>query len=189
MATVWWQQSGWWLVIMTAAIALLLVALVIYTVRLWRSNAALLSNASTATMEANRAYLGVEDIFFSEGDEETAIQKISIRNFGQTPAHRVWMWCERASHLPASEFSPEFGEPAGAEQMFQPVQVYTRTLERSSQFGITKRGFFTYGRIVYKDIYGRWWTTCFCYHHNAEVGFVPYGDFNREEGPFDRAPL
>jgi hypothetical protein len=189
MAIVWWQQSGWWLVIATAAIALLLLALAIYTGRLWRATSRLVANAATATQESNRAYLGVEDIFFSEGDEQTGAQTISIRNFGQTPAHRVWVWCERASHIAASEFSPEFGDPLGGEQIVQPVQVHTRTLERSSQFGITKRGFFTYGRIVYKDIYSRWWTTCFCYHHQPEVGFVPYGDFNREEGPFDRAPL
>jgi hypothetical protein len=189
MATVWWQQSGWWLTIVTAVVALLLLALVIYTARLWRSTAALVSNASEAAREGNRAYVGVEDMFFSEGDEETAIQKISIRNFGQTPAHHVWLWCERASHVQASDFSPQFGEPAGGEQMLLPVQAHTRTLDRSSQFGISKRGFFTYGRIVYKDIYGRWWTTCFCYHHDAGVGFVPYGDFNREEGPFNRAPV
>jgi hypothetical protein len=189
MATVWWQQSGWWLVIATFAVALLLLALLIYTARLWRSTSELVSNVGEAAKAANRAYLGVEDVFFSEADEETAVQKISIRNFGQTPAHHVWVWCERASHVPTSDFSPEYGEPVVGEQMLQPVQVHTRTLERSSQFGITKRGFFTYGRIVYKDIYGRWWTTCFCYHHDAEVGFVQYGDFNREEGPFNRAPV
>jgi hypothetical protein len=189
MATVWWQSSGWWLVIATTAIGLLLVALVIYTTRLWRSTSELVSRTTEATRDANRAYLGVEDVFFSEGDEETAVQKISIRNFGQTPAHRMWMWCERASHVPTSGFSPEFGDPVGAEQTLQPVQAHTRTLERSSQFGITKRGFFTYGRVVYKDAYGRWWATCFCYHHDAEVGFVPYGDFNREEGPFNSPPL
>ena len=189
MANVWWQQSGWWSVIVTAAVALLLLALVIYTARLWRSTSRMVENGSEAAKEANRAYLGVEDIFFGEGDHETAIQKISIRNFGQTPAHRVWVWCERASYVPVSEFSPEFGEPVGAEQILQPVQVHTRTLERASQFGIGKRGFFTYGRIVYKDIYSRWWTTCFCYHHDVEIGFAPYGDFNREEGPFPRPPL
>jgi hypothetical protein len=189
MANVWWQQSGWWSVIVTAAVALLLLALVIYTALLWRSTSRMVENSSESAKEANRAYLGVEDIFFGEGDDETAIQKISIRNFGQTPAHRVWVWCERASYVPVSEFSPEFGEPVGAEQILQPVQVHTRTLERASQFGIGKRGFFTYGRIVYKDIYSRWWTTCFCYHHDAEIGFAPYGDFNREEGPFPRPPL
>ena len=188
MATVWWQQSGWWPVIVTAAVALLLLTLVIYTARLWRSTSRMVENSSEATKEANRAYLGWRLFFFGGGDDEAPIQKISIRNFGQTPAHRVWVWCERAAMFQPRNSHRNSESPWARSNPSTRAGSHANTRAHIA-VGISKRGFFTYGRIVYKDIYGRWWTTCFCYHHDAEIGFAPYGDFNREEGPFNRPPL
>ena len=44
------------------------------------------------------------------------------------------------------------------------------------------------GRLVYHDIYGAWWVTKFCYRYEGDGGFVPHGDYNNEEGPFEKQP-
>ena len=55
-------------------------------------------------------------------------------------------------------------------------------------YRIGKPGFFTYGRVVYHDIYSGWWVTKFCYRYEGDGSFVPHGDYNNEEGPFDKRP-
>ena len=45
-----------------------------------------------------------------------------------------------------------------------------------------------YGRVIYRDIYDRWWVTRFCYLYLEGTinRFSPYGDYNREDQkPYD----
>ncbi len=51
--------------------------------------------------------------------------------------------------------------------------------------------FFVYGKIVYRDIYHRWWVTRFGWQYEGpedHLRFSPHGTHNREEGPFRTKP-
>ena len=136
-----------------------------------------------------RSYVALDEIFFSDADDPTAAQhKLRIRNYGQTPAYNISIWCERASHLPQEGVKPFYDSPAVDGQLLHPVQAYTIGLAPAPLYRIGKPGFFTYGRIIYHDIYEQWWVTKFCFRYEGDGSFVPHGDYNDEEGPFDKKP-
>lgn len=185
----WWEISTWWLVIPAWLLALVVLGLAIYTARLSKATSALLRHVKDTTRKELRSYVALDDIFFYEAAEGAAgVQKLRIRNFGQTPAARMSIWCERASHLPQEGVKPFYDAPAVDSQLLHPVQAYTLALSAAPLYRLGKPGFFTYGRIVYQDIYERWWVTRFCHRYEGDGNFVPYGDYNSEEGPFETAP-
>ena len=185
----WWQRADWWLVISVWAFALIALALVAYTSKLWKTTSELLKTTAAAGKKELRAYVALDEIFFEDAtDTAPGAQKLRIRNYGQTPAYRMSIWCERASHLPKEGVTPYYDTPVVDGQLLHPVQAYTVGLAAAPLYRIGKPGFFTYGRVVYHDIYGEWWVTKFCFRYEGEGSFVPHGDYNNEEGPFDKRP-
>lgn len=185
----WWEDSAWWLVLPTSVLALVSIALALYTARLWKATSALLEDVRDTTRRELRSYVALDDIFFSEAAEgASGVQKLRIRNFGQTPASRMSIWCERASHLPQEGVKPFYDAPIVDGQLLHPVQAFTVALAAAPLYRLGKPGFYTYGRIVYSDIYGQWWITKFCHRYEGDGSFVPHGDYNNEEGPFETAP-
>ena len=185
----WWQQSGWWLVISVWTFAFAALALVSYTSKLWKATSELLRTTSEAGKKELRAYVALDEIFFEEaGENAPGVHKLRIRNYGQTPAYRMSIWCERASHLPKEGVTPYYDTPVVDGQLLHPVQAYSVALAAAPLYRIGKPGFFTYGRIVYHDIYGEWWVTKFCFRYEGDGSFVPHGDYNNEEGPFEKRP-
>lgn len=185
----WWQSNGWWLVVAIALVGLVGVVLAMYTARLWAATSALLKETRNTAKKELRAYIALDEIFFSEAGEAAAgVHKLRIRNYGQTPASRMSIWCERASHLPQDGVNPFYDTPVVDGQLLHPVQAYTVALAAAPLYRIGKPGFFTYGRIIYHDIYAEWWVTKFCFRYEGEGSFVPHGDYNAEEGPFEKKP-
>ena len=185
----WWQRSDWWLVISVWMFALIALALVFYTSKLWKGTSELLKTTADAGKKELRAYVALDEIFFEEaGDNAPGVHKLRIRNYGQTPGYRMSIWCERASHLPKEGVTPYYDTPVVDGQLLHPVQPYTVSLAAAPLYRIGKPGFFTYGRVVYHDIYGEWWVTKFCYRYEGDGSFVPHGEYNNEEGPFDKRP-
>jgi hypothetical protein len=185
----WWQSNGWWLVLTIALLGLVGAGLAVYTARLWKTTAALLQQTKDMAKKELRSYVALDEIFFAEAsDAATGVHKLRIRNYGQTPASRMSIWCERASHLPQDGVNPFYDAPVVDVQLLHPVQAYTVGLPAAPLYRIGKPGFFTYGRIIYHDIYGEWWVTKFCFRYEGEGSFVPHGDYNAEEGPFDKKP-
>lgn len=185
----WWERSDWLLVIPTWLIAFVSLGLAIYTARLWRAATALSQDGRDIAKKELRAYVALDEIFFSEANDTAGgSHKLRIRNYGQTPAGGMSIWCERASHLPQEGVKPFYDSPVVDGQLLHPVQAFTVGLSAAPLYRIGKPGFFTYGRIVYHDIYGHYWVTKFCYRYEGDGTFVPHGDYNNEEGPFDKAP-
>ncbi len=185
----WWERSDWLLVIPTWLIALVSLGLAIYTARLWKAATALSQDGREVAKKELRAYVALDEIFFSEANDAAGgLHKLRIRNYGQTPASGMSIWCERASHLPQEGVKPFYDSPVVDGQLLHPVQAFTVGLSAAPLYRIGKPGFFTYGRIVYHDIYGHYWVTKFCYRYEGDGTFVPHGDYNNEEGPFDKAP-
>ncbi|HYC44049.1 MAG TPA: hypothetical protein VED01_01065 [Burkholderiales bacterium] len=185
----WWERPGWWIAIPTWLLALAALALALYTARLWKATTSLLDeNAGTAKKEL-RAYVALDEIFFTETEDSAAGEhKLRIRNYGQTPAYGMSIWCERASHLPQEGVKPFYDSPLVDGQLLHPVQAYTIGLAAAPLYRIGKPGFFTYGRIIYHDVYRQWWVTKFCFRYEGDGSFVPHGDYNDEEGPFEKRP-
>lgn len=185
----WWEDSAWWLVLALWMVALVFLALAIYTARLWKATSVLLREVKDTTRKELRSYVALDDVFFSEAaDGAAGVQKLRIRNFGQTPAARISIWCERASHLPQDGVKPFYDAPVVDGHLLHPVQAYTLDLSAAPLYRLGKPGFYTYGRIVYQDIYGQWWVTRFCHRYEGDGNFVPHGAYNNEEGPFETAP-
>jgi len=185
----WWLSSGWWLVAAVVLVAFVVGMLALYIARLAKASSALLDETKDSTKKELRAYVALDEIFFTEAGEAVAgTHKLRIRNYGQTPASRMSIWCERASHLPQDGVNPYYDTPVVDGQLLHPVQAYTVGLASAPLYRIGKPGFFTYGRIIYHDIYQQWWVTKFCFRYEGDGSFVPHGDYNAEEGPFDKKP-
>ena len=185
----WWERSDWLLVVPTWLLALIAIGFTIYTARVWKSTAALVDEVKDTARKELRAYVALDEIFFSEAEDNAAgVHKLRIRNYGQTPASGMSIWCERASHLPQEGVKPFYDAPVIDGQLLHPVQAFTLALVSAPLYRIGKPGFFTYGRIVYHDIYSRWWVTKFCYRYEGDGTFLPHGDYNNEEGPFEKPP-
>lgn len=185
----WWQRTDWPLVIPAWLLALAAIAFALYLARLLKSNEALLADTRETSRRELRAYVALDEIFFENGDEPASAQhRLRIRNYGQTPASQMSIWCERASHLPQEGVKPFYDAPVVDGQLLHPVQAFTLGLANAPLYRIGKPGFFTYGRIIYQDIYRQWWVTKFCYRYEGDGSFVPHGDYNSEEGPFEKAP-
>jgi hypothetical protein len=185
----WWERPEWWLVAAVSALVLVGLGLVTYTSKLWKATSQLLEATGDAKKKEQRSYVALDEIFFEEaGDGSAGVHKLRIRNYGQTPAYRMSIWCERASHLPKEGVTPYYDAPVVDGQLLHPVQAYTVALATAPLYRIGKPGFFTYGRVVYHDIYNDWWVTKFCYRYEGDGTFVPHGDYNNEEGPFDKRP-
>lgn len=189
-AQAWWERSEWWLVAPTWLLALVSLALAVYTARLWKATSALLKDGRDISRKELRAYAALDEIFFSEASESApGVHKLRIRNYGQTPAYHMSIWCERASHLPEGGVNPFYDSPIIDGQLLHPVQAYTVGLAAAPLYRIGRPGFFTYGRIIYHDIYQQWWVTRFCFRYEGEGSFVPHGNYNDEEGPFEKRPV
>jgi len=184
-----WEKSEWWLVLATWLLAFVCLGLAIFTARLWKATSSLLKETQNTARKELRAYVALDEIFFSEaGDTAEGTHKLRIRNYGQTPAYRLSIWCERASHLPQEGVKPFYDAPVVDGQLLHPVQAYTVSLAGAPLYRIGKPGFFTYGRLIYHDVYEQWWVTKFCFRYEGDETFVPHGEYNHEEGPFGEQP-
>lgn len=185
----WWQGVEWWFLIALWLLVFVSLGVAIFAARLLKTTSALLTQTQDTARKELRAYVALDEIFFSEAGETAAgVHKLRIRNYGQTPAYRLSIWCERATHLPQEGVKPFYDAPIVDGQLLHPVQAYTLSLAAAPLYRIGKPGFFTYGRLIYHDTYGQWWVTKFCFRYEGEDSFVPHGDYNHEEGPFAEPP-
>jgi hypothetical protein len=133
-------------------------------------------------------------------------QTVTVTNFGQTPAYDVVVfsyhsWCPFPSRLPDN-----WHEQTKDVVSKAPVRATTsRLLLQPRQSALSKHSIddvrpitaarnrknalYVWGRIYYRDIYGRPWRTRFCYiwepWHPHGARFVPYEEHNDE----DQVPL
>jgi hypothetical protein len=148
-----------------------------FTYKLWKKTGDLVEETNDEAKRGLRAYVAVEEIYFAKGGV-----KVRIKNYGKTPAHEVTLWSNSATSEPPHDFAyPYNGDPMVDEQMLHPLQTYARALPLGFSPTLVTRAYFPYGRIVYRDIYARWWSTHFCYLAEGEGAFVPWGNHNKEE--------
>jgi hypothetical protein len=83
---------------------------------------------------------------------------------------------------------PFYDAPLVDGQLLHPVQAYTLGLASAPLYRVGKSGFFTYGRLIYHDVYEQWWVTKFCFRYEGDGNFIPQGEYNHEEGPFGERP-
>ena len=193
------------MVYLTGILGAITLALAIYTGYLWRSTSKLVKGAEDTSKKDLRAYVSLEHIFFHRKtiayvDPSISLipkeyevtdpddLRIRIRNNGRTPAHQMTIRCECGINPPQPSKPHDFSGPLVDEQMLHPSQVYSSAIPQDPQFALSKVGFYVIGRMIYHDIYGDWWITDFCHLHQGEGRFTPYGDHNRERGPFKNRP-
>jgi hypothetical protein len=130
---------------------------------------------------------------------------ISVKNFGQTPAYEVTVFAHRACtpfgvrlprgyidardtdlisndevRISLSRFTLNSGQSEISKTVIKGVNIpiFKRVLTKEFQL-------FIFGRIYYKDIYGRAWRTKFCYQwepwHPAGERFVASEYYNGED--------
>lgn len=202
-------QGVWEAIIALATIALVVVtsALVYYTKRLWASTSHLVGDAKDSSQKDLRAYIAIEDIFFSR-TIETVIKflqsgdsvrehcevtderdlRIRVRNHGRTPAHQMTIKCDCLLHPPGPD-PHEFSGLLVAEQMLHPQQVYAAKVPFGDlPISAQTANFYVVGRATYRDIHNAWWITDFSYWYKGERVFAPHGEHNRERGPFQKCP-
>jgi hypothetical protein len=182
--------------IATFAIARFTFTLKRSTDNLWAATKGLVSGADDIARRDLRAYVLLEDTFFvykgeirtyGPNREFTDDHKIRIKNFGRTPAFDMSIWLHRASkEIPDKEIDG-FLEKTHSEQPLAPGHRYGPNFPIEYPFRHTD-DFFFYGKMVYRDIYERWWVTRFGWQYQQKERFSPHGTHNREDGPFTSKP-
>jgi hypothetical protein len=176
-----------WLVIVTAF-------LVAATSFLWFVTHQIRRDARDASMRELRAYMAVEDIYFLYyGENRTDgtmrdysdIQRMRFTNFGKTPATDLRIWVRRGFKEPTEDmvFSA-MGAPDFTPHLLGPTRRFGTRIPMVRGFGYATH-FFTYGRIEYRDIYGRWFVQGFAYEHFPSMTprhsrFNPHRNLNDE---------
>lgn len=155
----------WWLIGLTGFLVLFTGGLAIYTARLWGATGKLVRGAEATAERQLRAYVlvsggAVTDI---ENPAERKVQ-ISIRNFGQTPAHGVRYWIGvgvREFPLRSKLAEPPDSFPLGSDVlgpglpsvMVVPVPTLSDWEETALQCG--DGAIYAYGRITYRDVFDK----------------------------------
>ncbi len=189
-----------WVARWTFVLALVTATLAWYTGRLFRATRSIIASAEEASKRQLRAYVGIDDIEITLGDKVVQAQGITtrgeigwtwedtisvrIKNFGQTPAERVyihvnWQPMKAGHQLPedftyndsgvrsAREIGPtlsfdmidagSFVTKIIAIQEISDIQNFNYAIDRSIYI-------YFYGHIDYRDIFGDLWVREFCYH-------------------------
>ena len=151
-----------------------------------------------------RAYIGVDSICFDEPPRRDVISnhvqriipdggvlRLVVRNFGESPAHDVTIWREASLKLP-SDILKAIEDPGPIEDqvLLFPKHEYSTLVTKQDSTITAETFFWTWGAIRYRDIYGRWWITSYCFTHERNGGnaFMCIGDQNKEHGPFTGRP-
>jgi hypothetical protein len=138
-----------------------------------------------------RAYVSAVSFRESDGIIQLAVR---VKNFGKTPAHGLF--------VRATVYTSLDGEKRVLEEIKKSEYDDSRTRllhpgeEWDSFHGpltdpISSTGFFlVIGRIIYRDIYDRYWEAVFNFYHQGIGNIQPWGeDTNYEKGPYKHAPF
>jgi hypothetical protein len=156
-------------------IASFALILALSTIFLWLATRDLLAGSADFSKTQLRAYLGPSETFIT-GVEAGArpVVECAVRNFGQTPAHRVSYWAETKVLDSTDSFEP--GQPEYGERTVNPGRdgftIKSRlhdplTEEDMSKVKLGTSAIYFYGAIAYRDAFGRSRKTQFRYQHGG----------------------
>lgn len=176
------------------------VALAAFTATLWAATLGLFRESKNSAKRQLRAYIGVHDVFYPWNQNENDPMNrrkillppklwIRVKNAGQTPGFDMRIRVGLARRRVDADFNFADREiDRGPQMLEQDRWVGAKIPMRGTEYDPLKEcgsvPFTVYGRIIYSDIYQRWWVTRFCYIYRSdyENRFDPYEDRNREEG-------
>lgn len=197
-------QYDRWLTWATIALAILTALIVVFNAGLWVATRRLVKGAEETSQKELRAYVATDDIFFVGYESTTPLLaevggpstitkltnqlKITIKNYGHTPAHRMAIHCECSFNIHDPRHKHGIAELLDAEQMLHPGQHLSFPIPTVNEFRPHTSRFYVIGQIIYHDIYSSWWITDFCYRYEGDGRFTPHGDQNRERGPSKYCP-
>jgi hypothetical protein len=140
--------------------------------------------------------------FTTPGVRQDDFIAVTVENFGQTPARDVCVFTyfagtEGAARLPEHFFAAHDVDVIPLEEVRRTLarfQLFPGQLETAKSaidvrdVRMGKAGthtIYVYGRIYYRDIYGRPWRTKFCYSwepdHPHGQRFVPYEEYSGQD--------
>lgn len=180
-------QFDRWLTWATVALAVLTALIVVFNAGLWAATRRLVKGAEETSRKELRAYVATDDVFFVSSEIATQL-KITIKNYGHTPAHRMTIHCECSFNIHDPRHKHGIAELLEAEQMLHPGQHLSFPIPTVNEFSPHTSRFYVIGYIAYSDIYSNWWITDFCYRYEGDGRFTPHGDQNRERGPSKYCP-
>jgi hypothetical protein len=157
-------------------IAGLALILALSTIFLWFATRDLVAGTADFSKMQLRAYLGPSEAFITGVVAgERPVVECTIRNFGQTPAHRVSYWADtKVLDSMSDSFEPTPAE--GGERTVNPGRdgftiksrlVEPLTEEEMSKIKLGTSAIYFYGAINYRDAYGRSRKTQFRYQHGG----------------------
>ena len=174
-----------WLVLVTVALVWVTARLVRFTKNLWEStNKLVVGSEDTAKIQL-RAYVAIESVTYTV--DPPRFPKIEIRNYGKSPAYDVTIRTGAKIISCGEDVSTLETAQLAEPQMICPDQIFGRHSVFSMEHGGDEK-FHMYGGIYYRDIYNRWWVTRFCFFHESPNRFVVNGNYNREDGPYEKRP-
>jgi len=185
-----------------AVLAYVTFRLANYTARLWQATSKLVESGQDTARKELRAYVAVDAVYFVGAEQVPSATdpasgrplirytnqlKIRVRNYGQTPAFGTEIWREASVAKPEdSQYRYKSTKPVVAAQMIHPTQAYATGLLADGEVTSSAQ-FYTWGQVVYSDIYDRWWKSTWCFSHEGDSRFIPHGDYNKEGGPYRSA--
>lgn len=180
-------QYDRWITWATIALAILTFLIVLFNAGLWVATRRLVKGAEETSRKELRAYVATDDICFVSSEIATQL-KITVKNYGHTPAHRMTIHCECSFNIHDPRHKHGIAELLDAEQMLHPGQQLSFPIPTVNEFRPHTSRFYVIGQIIYHDIYSSWWITDFCYRYEGDGRFTPHGDQNRERGPSKYCP-
>ena len=157
-------------------IASFALILLLSTIFLWFAARDLVAGTHDFAKMQLRAYLGPSETFITGvAAGEKPVVECTIRNFGQTPAHRVSYWADcRVLDSMADSF--ERGPPEGGERIINPGRdgftIKSRlpeplTEEEMSKIKLGTSAIYFFGAITYRDAFARNRKTLFRLQHGG----------------------
>jgi hypothetical protein len=161
-------------------IAGLVLILALSTIFLWFATRDLVAGTHDFAKMQLRAYLGPSETFITGvAAGEKPLVECTVRNFGQTPAHRVRYWSD-CKLLDSMNASFERTPPDGGERTINPGRdgftIKTRlteplTEEEMSKLKLGTAAIYFYGAIDYRDAFWRSRKTQFRFQHGGSRVF------------------
>jgi hypothetical protein len=150
--------------------------LLLSTIFLWFAARDLVAGMHDFANMQLRAYLGPSETFITGvAAGEKPVVECTIRNFGQTPAHRVSYWAD-CRVLDSMVDSFERGPPEGGERIVNPGRdgftIKSRlpeplTEEEMSKIKLGTSAIYFFGTITYRDSFARSRKTQFRFQHGG----------------------
>jgi len=157
-------------------VASIALVLALSTIFLWFATRDLVSGTHDFAKMQLRAYLGPSETFITGvAAGEKPVIKCTIRNFGQTPAHRVSYWAD-CKLLDSMHDSFERAPQEGGERTINPGRdgfiIKSRlaeplTEEEMSKIKLGTASIYFYGAITYCDAFRRNRKTQFRFQHGG----------------------